>query len=268
MKHEDAQFDALISLLQDEDLRVASLAMEQLLQLGHVADETIAEYQDSHDPRLRQRMHQLASILQRRRARREFIDAVATEKMTVWEGICRITSLYDPQSALDGVEETVVSMGEDISPGHAGAAQVGAVMREWEFVVPEQDLLDVELYLADSVLESKYGSPVLLCVLCQEIGRRCGWKATLGLFEGRFCLIDGGNLMLDPTSGWHITKMDSADKFHPCGPKDVWLGVLSQLFLVALVEGQLRDLYHFGDLLTALNGCGIDALPVPLGSQK
>jgi len=265
VKPEDARFNALISLLQDEDVRVASLAMEQLLQLGPVTEQTIAQYQDCHDPHLRQRMHQLASILQRRQARRDFIEAVASEKMTVWAGVCRITALYDPQIALDTVEATVVSMGEDLAAGRAGAAQVAAVLRDWEFAVPEQDLLDVELYLADSVLESKYGSPVLLCVLGQEIGRRCGWNATVGLYEGRFCLIDGGNLLLDPTSGWHITQMDSADKFHPCGPKDVWLGVLSQLFLVALVEGQLRDLYHFGDLLTALNDAGIEALPPPLG---
>jgi hypothetical protein len=49
---------------------------------------------------------------------------------------------------------------------------------------------------------------------------------------------------------------------------DVLLSVLVQLFLIALVDGQLRDLYHFGDLLTALNNEDVDALPFPLGRSS
>ena len=78
---------ALLTLLQDEDLRIASLAMEQFLKLGRVAEETVAQFQEAGDPALRHRIHQLGSILARRRSRVHFIEAVANDEITLWEGI-------------------------------------------------------------------------------------------------------------------------------------------------------------------------------------
>jgi len=265
VNRDESRIVALVNLLQDENQKVASLAMEELLKLGQQAEETIAHYQEAHDPQLRQRMHQLSGILARRRARLEFIEAVRSERMSLWDGVCRINKLYDFQCNLSVTDKAVEKLKGDLTGRRATGPRMASLMRQHEFMVPEDDLLDVELYLIESVLDTKYGSPALLCVLAQRLGEPAGWHPTVILYEGRFCLIDGSNLVLDPSNGWHVAKIKAADKIHPCGPQDVWLGILSQLFLVTLVEGQLRDVYHFGDLLTALNGAGLDSLPQPLG---
>lgn len=264
----DTKISALINLLQDENPKVVSLAMEQFLKLGHEAQRAIAEHQETHDPKLRHRIHQLSSILMRRQARVQFLGAVEREEMSLWDGICQINLLYDFQCNLGTVDKAVTEIVEGTAEGLGSTPRVASLMRQHEFLVPEEDLLDVDLYLAESVIETKYGSPALLCALAQHVGwLKSKWLATVVLHEGRFCLIDDHNMLLDPMAEWNIVKLDASDKIHPCSRRDVWMGVLSQLFLVALVEGQLRDLYHFGDLLTALNDTGLDALPFPLGSN-
>jgi hypothetical protein len=259
---------ALLTLLQDEDDKVASLAMEQFLDRG-LAESAIAEFQEAHDPKLRQRIHQLGTILSRRRARQEFLDAVSQERISLWDGVVAINSLYDPQCNRQKVNDELHVMVSRLGLRRATAAKTAALMREQEFCVPEEDVLDVDLYLIERVLETCYGSPAVLCALAHQAGLEAGWESSIVLHEGRFCLLDRHHLLIDPTAGWHVTHLSENTKFHPCSRKDLWLGILSQLFLVSLVDGHLRDLYHFGDLLSALNEMPPeDALPYPLGKAK
>lgn len=268
MKAERHTVSALLNLLQDENVKVASLAMEQLLKLGTAAEQAVAEHQEARDPHLRARIHQLGSILRRRRARQEFIQAVSKENVDLWEGVVRINALYDPECRRDVVDESIADLRHKVGPVSISSPDLAALMRDQEFAVPDQDVLDVDLYLAERVLETRFGSPAVLCPLALEIGRKSGWNATIVLFEGRFCLVDRNHLLLDPTNDWHVTKLENTSRFHPCARKHLWLGILTQLFLVCLVDGHLRDLHHFGVLLTALSDSGLDALPFPLGARS
>lgn len=262
---ESPRVSALLTLLQDDDVRVASLAMEQFLKLGGEAEATIAEFQEAHDPQLRQRIHQLSSILARRRRRLDFIEAVTGEHITLWDGLQQINTLYDARCSTALVRKAVEELVQRLDGQPPTTPRIAELMREQEFTVPEEDTLDVDLYLIQRVLDTRYGSAATLCALAYKIGEDLEWSFTIVLHDGRFCLIDRNNLLLDPSEGWHISKLKAKDKIHPCARRDVLLGILTQLFLVALVAGQLRDLYHFGDLLAALNGTSVDTLPFPLG---
>lgn len=264
---QSSQLNALLSLLQDDNIRVASLAMEQFLNLGTDAEETLAEYQESNDPKLRRRIHQLSGILLRRRFRLEFLNSVKNENICVWNGIVQINQLFDPQCNTAAVEREMKMMSDTFKSAGSTTAHIATTMRENEFIVPDEDTLDVDLYLIERVLGTKYGCPALLCPLAHQIGKLAGWRSSIVLYEGRFCLMDGDNLLIDPTNGWHIARVGELERIHPCGRKDLWLGVLAQLMLVTLVEGNLRDIYHFGDLLTRLDDEDIDSLPFPLGEE-
>ena len=242
--------------------------MEQLLKLGTAAERAIAEHQEAHDPHLRTRIHQLGSILRRRHARQEFIRTVDAENVGLWQGVVWINALYDPECRRDVVDDTIAGLRRKLGPGRISSPRLAALMRDQEFAVPDQDVLDVDLYLAERVLDTRFGSPAVLCPLALEMGKEMGWNATIVLFEGRFCLVDRNHLLLDPTNDWHVTKLENTDRFHPCARKHLWFGILTQLFLVCLVDGHLRDLHHFGVLLTALNDSGLDALPFPLGGRN
>lgn len=267
MNDSKKRISALLNLLQDEDLKVASLAMEQFLLLGSETDQAIAEHQETDDPRLRQRIHQLTSIVQRRRLRRDFTAAVMNESMRIWDGVCRINELYDPQCNRDQIDEELIDILRAIPRRRRlSLPNLAALMRQCEFVVPGEDTMDVDLYLPDTVVQTRYGSAILLCTLAQEVGRRRGLTTTVVLHRGQYCLADGKGMLLDPVAHWQLDKVEESASVHPCAPRDVWIGVLGQLFTVALVEGQLRDLSHLGFLLTALNGDDLEVLPFPLGN--
>lgn len=261
------QLSALLALLQDDSQEVASLAMEQFLNLGRVADEMIAEHQESQDPFLRQRMHQLSTILARRRARREFIRALADGSLSLWDGIVQIHSLYESVGPREGMEEKVRALAADLQPGDTMTHQIADLMREKEFTVPSDDILDVDLFLIHRVVETRYGHAALLCVLARRIGEAVGWNATICLHSGRFCLMDRDHILLNPSEGWQFGKLGAKERIHPCSRRDVLMAVLSQLFMVALIDGQLRDLHHFGAILSELNGNSLDGLPYPLGDE-
>lgn len=266
MKTTDKEFYALMSLLQDDDPKVVSLAMEQFLKLSDLR-ETIAEYQEDGNTRVRKRMHQLSSILSRREARNQFIHAVQSNTPSLWQGLCKINSLYDPQASLKKINTQVRDLARQLPDDTVETRHLSAFMKKHEFMVPEEDILDGELYMMDSVLETKYGSSPSLCVLAFRLGELCGWASQTVLFEGRLCLMAEEGNLLDPAHRWNVRELDKKDKVHACSRRDVWFMVLSQLLLIALVDGQLRDLYHYGDLLTALNESSVNELPFPLGHE-
>jgi len=179
-----------------------------------------------------------------------------------------INALYDLRCRPENVEESVRALRDKLGRRMTAATLLAAFMRDQEFAVPEEDTLDIDLYLIERVIESRFGSPALLCALTRELGRRAGWFSTIVLFEGRYCLIDRSSFLVDPAGDWRVMRLKGAEKFHPCARKHVWLGILAQMFLVSLVEGSLRDLHHIGDLLTVLNDETLDTLPYPLGSDK
>lgn len=264
MKTSDKEFSALLSLLQDDDTKVASLAMEHFLKLGDLGT-AIAMYQDDGDSQVRKRMHQMSAIISRRNARKQFVEAVREDVPELWDGVCRINILYDPQASLDKINRQTRELASELPASGTDAKRVAAVMKDREFLVPNEDILDGELYMMDSVLETNFGSAAALCALANRVGELRGWGSRPVLFEGRLCLVGDENILLDPGGGWKLRKLDKKHKVHTCAKKDVWMMFLSQLFLIALVDGQLRDLYHFGDLLTALNGDTANDLPYPLG---
>ena len=260
------RISALLTLLQDDDVKIASLAMEQFLKLGHDADETIAEHQESQDPQLRQRIHQLSTILVRRRMHEEFLHALAEGTLTLWRGMMAINVLYDSSVNVDFIDREIETLAKAITSGDPGAAHVAKVMKDRELRVPSEEILDVDLYLVDRVLEegSGSGSAALLCAIAQQAAGD-HWPSTIVLRNGRFCLLDAEHTLVEPTEGWRMTKLNAEERVHPCSIKDSLLAVLTQLFLVSLVDGSLRELYHFGSLLTALNKHSLDVLPYPLG---
>ena len=265
---DNKHLSALLTLLRDENPEVASLTMEHFLTLGKAVDRTIAEYQESHDPRLRRRMHQLSNIISRRQARERFIEALNLGKLSLWEGVVQIHSLYEPVPPRRELEHRVDELAASLGTGDTVTHQIADLMREAEFTVPAEEILDVDLFLVHRVLDTRYGHAALLCVLAKRLAARTDWKATVCLHQGRFCLIDKHHVLLDPSAGWRFSKQGEKDPIHPCSRKDVLLAILAQLFMVALVDGQLKDLHHFGTLLTGIGGHNLDALPYPLGSTS
>jgi hypothetical protein len=168
---------------------------------------------------------------------------------------------------VEGVTETAGELARELTATDSvSTSGIARLMRDQEFVVPTEDILDADLYLIERVLGTRYGAGVMLCALAQHLGAAGGWESTICLHEGRFCLLDRQFHLVDPAEGWNITTPEGEDRYHICSRREVLLAILCQLFLGALVDGNLRDIHHFGTLLTGLNHDGLAELPFPIGT--
>jgi hypothetical protein len=266
IKGNDSEINALINLLEDEDLHVSNLAMERLLKLEDVQlEKLISEFQESPIIAVRNRIHQLTSILNIRRARTEFIANVQEGNITLWDGIKQINYLFSPQSNISQVDRIMDELREKLKSDPT-TMRVAMFMRNESFTFTGEDIFGSDLYLIEDVLIQRVGAPILLSVIAQQLGEGCGWHASIVLYKGKHCLIDDKHNLIEPFEGWRISRLTRNDKLHPCSNKDIWMTILSQLFLASMLEGRLQGINRVGYILAKLCGGSIQELPFPLGS--
>jgi hypothetical protein len=266
------EMPAILTLLQDDDDCVASLVMEHLLSAGEPELlDTVAEYQEAPNPLLRHRIHQLSSILSRRQVQAGMIREIKNNALGSWETACQLNRLYGgrhySQSAVD--EEVARLLDSCKEAGIRTAGGLAGFLRDQRFSVADKnDMFDIRLHMIQEVLLDRLGSEILLCVLMQHLGSKIGWNSAVVVYHGTFCLIDSQRQLVEPLERWRLVKLDEKEAVHACSRRDVFLAMLSQLFMAATVEGSLRDLYQFGSQLSLLREAAWDDLPYPLGSAE
>lgn len=268
---------ALLALLQDENDQVASLAMEQLLGLGDgAAQGTIAEYQDAPSPLLRNRIHQIGSILQRRREERLLIAGFKESTISIWDGACHLNLCHDRRHySQEAVDQDLNKLADGARDrGIHTPAKLAAYLRDQRFAVADRnDMFDLRLYLVQSLLRDRVAGEILMCALAQELGRRLfQWQAVLVVVQGAFCLLDssqsGQRLLIEPADQWKVSRLADKDAVHACTRRDAFLALLSQMFVAATVEGSLRDLHQAASHLSALRNAELALLPYPVGEAR
>jgi hypothetical protein len=259
--------NALINLLEDEDRHVSTVAMEQLLMLDQNVDELVAEFQESHSPVLRSRIHQLGNILKMRRSRSLFIENVKTSSITQWQGIKQINYQYNPAMNAQEVERIFSALVERL-PEQLSPIGLAEFMRNENFSFTAEDMMGADLYLIEDVLIQRMGAPILLSIIAQELAIKRRLKTSITIFKGKHCLIDSTSRLIEPSEDWRVTCLTTGEKLHSCNKDDTWLTVLGQLFLSAILEGRLQAIYRVGAILSELCGGKLRNLPFPLGTEK
>ncbi len=259
------KLDALIKLLEDEDAHISTVAMEQLLNMEHCIDGILAEFQESHNPILRNRIHQMGNILKIRRSRVSFIESVQHSRLNLWDGIVQINYQFNPRLNVQEVEKMFSSMAQRL-PKKLTTARLASFMRKKNFTCADEDVLNADLYLIEEVLLQRIGSPLLLSVIAMLLGEPRGWSAAIVIYKGRHCLLDKTNTLIEPAEDWRMTPLTNTDKIHPCDKNETWLIILCQLFVSAVLEGRLQAIHRVGSLLAELNAGHVRDLPFPLGS--
>lgn len=265
MKHNSEKIHALLQLLEDEDSQVYSLAMEQLLQ-EHVADDLVKEFQEAQNPLLRVRMHQLGNVLSMRRRRRTFIRNARLARLTLWDGLLQINHLYNQRMNPEAVNLAFEKLIQELPP-RLSAVRVATFMKEHGFGFAGEDTLAADLYLIEDVIAQHVGAPVVMSIIAKCLGERVGWDASIVLYKGKHCLLDCSSNLVEPADGWKVTHLPLEERLESCADSDIWLTVLSQLFLAAMLEGRLPAIHRVGSILAELCGGGLSGLPYPLGSQ-
>ena len=259
------KIDALLSLLQDEDRQVSSMAMEELLHLDKDVDQLLAELQETDNPILRGRIHQLSCILKLRRARTAFIDSVRDNSVSLWEGLQAINYQFNPRMNIHDIDRMVEELDRQLPP-RLSCVRLASFMRKEKFTFTDEDSLGADLYLIEDVLLQRVGTPILLALLAQKLAAGRDFHTSLVLHKGRHCLLDTNCNLIAPADNWRVTRLSNNERLHPCGTQDAWLTILSQHFVSAVQEGRLHAIHRVGSILAKLCGGEFSKLSFPLGS--
>ena len=264
----DRKKTALLTLLLDDDHKIAIQAMEKLLEYNHDLDDFIKENQDTNNPRIRRRIHQMGSILNRRRRKDDFLESVATGGCSLLDGMIQLSLLNNPKLAEATVRKRFHQLAVKFSKLEPSSENLIEFMREENFFVPETFCLETDLLLLDTVLQYRLGSAITLCAIAKSLGDAFDWPTEIVVYEGLFCLLDQEKNLINPTFSWKLTPIDSVSRSFPCKNSDVWNNLLSQLFLGALQDGNMQGIHLFGSLMTTLSNSDIEKLPYPVGEDQ
>ncbi|MCH2205298.1 MAG: hypothetical protein MK132_05460 [Lentisphaerales bacterium] len=262
------EVEALINLLHDDDPQIAIVAMEKLLSSPSFIDDHLRDLQESSDPKVRSRIHQMESIITRQKQLDEFITRIKDNKIELWEDLITLNKIIDRDLSTSTFIDAFESLTEKMENTSPSTLELATFMREQNFSAPSDDILDPGLFLIYEVVAADLGNPLLLCIVTRQLALRQEKKLTIVLHKGRHCLIDDDNSFIDPHNSWAVTRLRNNFKVYPCTNRDILLTIISQLYLSALVEGHLRIISFLSQIMSALSNMSVDDFPYPVGKQK
>jgi hypothetical protein len=260
-----SEVKALINLLQDEDPQIAVIAMEKLLSNPNFVNNELRSLQESADPCLRSRIHQMESIIARQKQLDGFLSRVKDNYIELWDDLIFLNKIIDRELTTGTITEVFQELINKSPDKELTTLEIAAFMHEQNFSAPNEDILDPNLFLVYEVIASDLGNPLLLCIITQQVARNHNKKLTIVLHKGRHCLVDESNSFIDPQNSWSVTKLKLNAKVYPCTNRDILLTVISQLYLSALIEGQLRIISFLSRMMAALSNTEIEDFPYPVG---
>ncbi len=198
------ELDSLLSLLDDEDETVAVNAMAELLYREMELGDALAELQESDNPLLRRRGHQLQAAITLRRRRREFLRKLEAPKVDLIDGLIDVHLQWYDNDSRPGL----VRLWNDFRFDARRCPQktledLAYFMHKAGFNAQPETTLRPEYYCIGPILENRIGSAALLAGIAGELADEAEVFKVVRVM-GDYALYDGNNSLLVPAHGWQI----------------------------------------------------------------
>lgn len=260
-----SKLSSLLRLLDEPNQQAASLIMAELLEHENEVEEELARLQESDDPMIRRRVHQLESILHLRKRRRDFAEKLRGNRIAMLDGLVEIhLQWYDndaPEMLFRQWEKLTGSAGENTA---GNIENVAYFMRKAGFAVPPPNDLQADYYCLGIVLEELVGADAILCAIAQEVARQWGLDLQIIQLIENFALIDQDKRVLTPRDGWRVHAPMKKNHYNIWDASKVLKYAASMLFLCAVSTDSFRYVSTIGSCLSTV--CGeenLDFLPYP-----
>ena len=264
----NTEMRALINLMQDDDLDVALIAMEKLLTIPEFVEQELPELQESSEAKIRERVHQMESILWRKNDLTFFIERIRAGKINLWQDLLHLNRLVDPRFNSVEIEEEMTALKEKVELEELNAMTLAAFMNKAGFSNSVEEPLDEMLFLLVDIFENFIADSMIASVIAREIGRAFSWEGEIVLHKGHHCLLDKKQFFIDPDNSWKTEKMEEGEAFYTCSDKDILLSTLTRLYLAALNDGQLKVIHSLSKVMAELCDSSLDSFPYPVGQAK
>ena len=268
----DVDLRRLAGMLDDPNENVAAGVMAELLRHGDELLAVLAELQESDDPLLRKRIHELETIASLRRRRRDYLQKLEAPDFDLVQALIDLHLLWfdrdNPEMLLEMVQ---TFMGVAANNNIKDIAELGGFMARNNFAVPPEDEeLDVENYCIGPILEDRLGSGVMLCTLALIAGIGSGLELGMVRVAGHFAVVNRQGEMVSPDNGWIVdrgSRLEQGDFWND--PRSVLRYASLMLFLSAVSADNFRYVHIIAHALMGDDDNTVcDFLPYPYNGRE
>jgi len=278
------ELNSLITLLKDEDRKISNAAMSAILSYKKnrvKINQLLAEHQESFDPSVRRKIHQIQAIQRARRRRKRLTGRFFDRRTELLQGIADLNIIWYNEYSIHAISQkwnTFISNALKYSP--KTPLLIASFMQKYNFRSEAHDSQDADSYCIFSVLEEHTGSDIVLASITLELGRIFGLLGSIihtensgfgVLFSGRIGKKPlknkyfGGIIL--PQEGWKLYSADSGITFTTWTNDKVLRYIASIFFVDSIIFDEPRYIQIFAASLAGRNVTEPlgDILPYPYG---
>ena len=242
---------SLLSLLDDEDEPTAVEAMAELLDRGDEVSPYLAELQESPNPLLRRRVHQLESALTVRRRRRGFSRLLAVPHPDVARVLVELHLQWFDN---DPFPEMAARVAGFIAAGRNSGARdlngISAYFRKCGIVAEHETTLRPENYCVGVALADRVGAASLWVLLAKLLLPEDSGAGIVRHVE-EFALRKGDTLLL-PARDWRVVRAPGDDELEPWDDRQVLKFASTMVFSAAVNSDSFRYVLTIGQAVSGL----------------
>lgn len=257
----------LLAMLDDPDENIAVSVMAELLKHGSELQPLLCEMQESEDPLLRKRIHELQSITLLRERRKKFLEKLQSDEFDVVEGLIELHLLWFDRDTPDMLWDMIRTfMSVAANNQIRDLSELGSFMARNGFALPPtEEEMEPENYCIGPILEDRLGSDIILCTLALLAGIDAGLELGLVRIAGRFAVINAAGEMISPGNDWLVdraSRLENGDFWND--PRSVLKYASLMLFLFAVSSDNFRYVHTIGHALSGGEGSEmLEFLPYP-----
>ncbi len=239
---------SLISLLDDENENTASFAIRELLSEGKEAQAVLGEHQESSNPLLRKRVHQIQAITAIKKSRDILSRRLSNKHSSIWNGMLEIHLSWFDKDTKDNVNNMFYELLSEFKKERIlTPSGIAHFMRFNGFVMPIDGDIDSEYYCIGPVLESKIGSDALLSTIAYKLLLESGITAKIVEYKKLVCLLFPLNTVIAPNT-WKTEQINTSD-YKEIKPGELFRYTMLQLYLAAACSENYRYSFIIGQCL-------------------
>ncbi len=239
---------SLIALLEDENQKIASSALSELLKYGKEAGFLIKRFQESPNVLLRKRIHQIQAVARVRELREMLSRRLNNVHSGLWNGLLEIHMLWFDRDIKENINELFWALLDEFKANcDFSARAVSLFMKSRGFVIPIKGDIDAEFYCIGPVLESKIGTEAVLSALVYKLLLESGKKAKIVKVKQGFGVFCYDGYVIIPNDWELIASTDGEHR--ECMPGEILKSIAFKLFLSTVTSDSFRYSYTIGSCI-------------------
>jgi len=257
--------DNLLSLLDDEDERVAVSAMAELLYRERELGTRLAELQDCDQPLVRRRVHQLQAAITLRRRRREFAAKLKSRKVALPEGLIDVHLQWFDNDSRPGLDKLLFDFhAESMRCCVDSLDELSYFMQKNGFRAYSETTMHAEYYCIGPVIENRVGTVSMLAAAA-ALAAPTSAPVSVVRAMGDFALRDDRrHMLLLPGRDWMVVEEPHSPRAELWTTPRLLTYFSANLFSSAVNSDSFRYILTIAQSLTgAEDDSPLDAMPYP-----